>query len=274
MTEVTFRDVEQLNVEFSKGTIPFSELTNKENMIDIGGVKYFNTISPEFDLNTIFQKNRKLFMVFAKGTDLANQTSHTRYTEDLDNRLVFSWVFRNGSFVPHSAFTVDKMLLRQTFVREQEETGKSIIGSSIDVTFQHPGFGTISGKVDTGADQTCLHASSISMQNGEVSFTRDRSYKMAMDSVTEVQTADRTEKRANIKTTVTVNEIGDQPITLIVNLNDRSSMPDELLIGKDLLEQMDCLIDPLVEFSSLDSETQYNILNRISDLMERDNDNK
>lgn len=94
--------------------------------------------------------------------------------------------------------------------------------------------GNIEAKVDTGAEQTSLHAEKIDVQADVVTFQlNDRIYRAPLENTQTITSADGGEqKRPVIETSI---EIEGQTVNTLINLNDRSGMPQQMLIGQDVI---------------------------------------
>lgn len=94
--------------------------------------------------------------------------------------------------------------------------------------------GDIEAKIDTGAEQTSLHAEKIDVQADVVTFQlNDRIYRAQLENTQTVTSADGGEQqRPVIETSI---EIEGQTVNTLINLNDRSGMPQQMLIGQDVI---------------------------------------
>lgn len=93
-------------------------------------------------------------------------------------------------------------------------------------------------KVDTGAQCCSLGATDIKNDDEMVEFTiNDRRYRTACTGMVSIQTADGTEQRPTIEVSCKVK--GTLLRDIKFNLNDRSNMPDQILIGMNLLNHLD-----------------------------------
>lgn len=112
-----------------------------------------------------------------------------------------------------------------------------------NVTVQVAGIaGEIEAKLDTGAEQTSLHAENIKVENGFVTFQlNERIYRAEVESESTISSADGGESsRPVIRSMVT---IGDKDVDSLINLNDRGDMPHKMLIGKDVIESAGIVIE-------------------------------
>lgn len=101
----------------------------------------------------------------------------------------------------------------------------------------------IEGKIDTGAAQSCLHATEINVENGQVSFVfGENRYRTAVHQTQDVSSADGgVSSRPVVLLNLTV--AGKNLPEVPVNLNDRTDMPQKFLIGQDIIKAADFIID-------------------------------
>lgn len=124
-----------------------------------------------------------------------------------------------------------------------DSTEKTTITTSV-VDVQIDGFSdAFQGKIDTGAAQTSLHAEEIEVEGDVVTFVlNDRRYRTIVASKQDVSSSDGgTQSRPVIAVNMTI--AGKQVPELMINLNDRSGMPQQLLIGQDAIKAADLVID-------------------------------
>jgi hypothetical protein len=150
----------------------------------------------------------------------------------------------------------------------EKHEGAYVVGTSIDIVILGINSNTpIKGKIDTGADQSSLGVTELSVTPNPaepdkqiVKFTFNNSqYNMDVAHMQGVQSAD---SGVNYRPVITVSaKYKTQLLEKVeLNLNDRTSMPDQLLIGMNLLKEFDVLIDPNVsegislEFEPTDTE--------------------
>lgn len=124
----------------------------------------------------------------------------------------------------------------------------NIIGNTVEVHFISFGNKTAMGKVDTGATTSCLHATNISVNKGQntVSFYSDvisnNLVTLDLAGVQEVRSADAGgENRPLVRFDIEIN--GKFLKDAAFNLNDRSNMDTEILIGQNVLQAGDFQID-------------------------------
>lgn len=124
-----------------------------------------------------------------------------------------------------------------------QEGEKTSITSSI-VSVEILGFSDpLEGKIDTGAAQSSLHAEEIEIEGSSVTFVlNDRRYRTTVKSSQDVSSADGgSQSRPVIAVSLTI--AGKNVPEVLINLNDRSGMPQQLLIGQDVIKAANLVID-------------------------------
>lgn len=121
----------------------------------------------------------------------------------------------------------------------------NLIGNEADITFVDIGK-TIKGKVDTGATTSSIHATNIKINQHQVSFVCDvispNVITMDIAGSQEVHTADAGgEQRPTVKFNIKINDV--QLPNVLFNLNDRSNMDDPVLIGQNILQAGNFIVD-------------------------------
>lgn len=120
------------------------------------------------------------------------------------------------------------------------------IGNEVEVTFVSLGNRSLMGKVDTGATTSSLHATNIRVSGDRVAFIcpdiSNNSITMELHGAQEVHSADGGgQKRPMVKFDVVIN--GQNMRGVVFNLNDRSNMDDPVLIGQNILQAGNFIID-------------------------------
>lgn len=122
----------------------------------------------------------------------------------------------------------------------------NVIGNHTPVSFNALGNAEITGKVDTGATTSSLHATNIKVNGGKVSFVSDgispNVITMDVEGAQTVHTADNGgDQRPMVKLDVVVNGISIPGA--LFNLNDRSNMDSKILLGQNILQAGNFVVD-------------------------------
>lgn len=131
------------------------------------------------------------------------------------------------------------------------ENTKTVIGSQIELILL--GFNNNEGiiaKVDTGASFCSLHATDVNISPSaykdteQVTFKyREQTYRMPLVNKQSVQNSDGgVTYRPVVKFNVSMNDKTFEDV--LFNLNDRSDMSHDILLGQNLLKQSRVLVDP------------------------------
>lgn len=245
-----FKSLQQLNINFAHGG-----LTVMPPAIIIQGISFHPSQSSNYSMIEMIN-GKTGFVVYALDPNPENITRfkevHTSAEEGLQDRLIFGWKFKDLEMYPASVKNISRT---RVFGESDESTvtisKDRIIGDQIKITLL--GFNKhepIVAKVDTGAEISSLHAENIRVSkdtnNPTVKFTFDgREYSMPIDDHHGVKTADNgTEYRPVVRFNVKIDG-GQGALTDIqFNLNDRSNMPNKILLGKNFLDKGKFIIDP------------------------------
>lgn len=160
-------------------------------------------------------------------------------------------------------FTNQDNLIIETCIKNQRhymlfENIKTIIGSQIDLILM--GFNNnkaIVAKVDTGASFCSLHAEDVEISaspigEGEsVTFKyKDTTYRMPLVNKQSVQNSDGgVSYRPVVKFNIVMNNKTYEDV--LFNLNDRTDMTHDILLGQNLLKQSRVLVDPTLYMESI-----------------------
>ena len=140
--------------------------------------------------------------------------------------------------------------------KKDKEWQSRVVGKTAQIAF--PQFGrakSVQGKVDTGANISSLHAEDINVKDDTVTFKApalsDNVLRMRVETNQAVRSADGgTEYRPVIVLNVNINGKGVNGVEF--NLNDRSKMNHDVLIGHNVLEKAGLIIDPTLESEEID----------------------
>lgn len=124
-------------------------------------------------------------------------------------------------------------------------TEKTTIGNNVQVTFVNANV-TADGKVDTGATTSSIHATNILTNNGQVTFNcpvlSDNVITVNLDGAQDVHSADGgKQSRPVVNFDIEIN--GIQIPGAAFNLNDRSNMDAMILVGQNILQAGNFVVD-------------------------------
>ena len=127
------------------------------------------------------------------------------------------------------------------------QDGRPVIGRNIQIKLPQLGGLVLEAKIDSGAGQSSLHADDIKASGESVSFTLEgKRITMNQAGKADIHTADNGgDSRPVIKLNVVCEQGSFEGVEF--NLNDRSDMPDKVLLGHNFLEMGKFVIDPLKE---------------------------
>lgn len=223
----------------------FDELKNAWKCGDFDYQQSFSINNIEYNLNEnvlppiteILSKKSKGFVLYS--TSANNQ----QLAEDcnLSQMIVFLWESNDGINIT----PIDIQMLNKT---ESINESTEYIGDVVILKVMLPsGIGALKGKVDTGADVCSLHAENISVMGDMVKFISPELSRsqltLPISQYHAVKSADGgTKNRPVIELDI---EINGKPVKRAqFNLNDRSDMEYPVLVGQNVLEKTNFLIDP------------------------------
>lgn len=166
----------------------------------------------------------------------------------LHQLIIFVWAVNIRSVVvPYDIRSVPAHRFVGTKVLENSERIGDVVILKI---FLPSGTGAIKGKVDTGAEISSLHADAFKIVGDTVKFTN----KELSENVISVPIADRqavksadggVEYRPVIELDIEIN--GKAIRKAMFNLNDREQMEYPCLVGQNILEKTNFLVDPKMD---------------------------
>ncbi len=237
----TFNTISDLSKQFKMGNIP-----TLPNIILVDGVefKYIKEVNVDMHTSLLSINGHKCSVIY----------------ESTDSFVVFAWnVNEKLQIVPSTVLSIPRVVNEVNDRDIARHYDEKTIGRSLDVVIMGLNNNQpIKCKVDTGAELCSLDASDIKIvpsdESGKelVKFTfNDKIYTIALVQQQGVQTADGgINYRPVVNLSVKIN--GQVYSDVLFNLNDRSDMPDPILLGLNFLQQTDCFIDPKKE--SADNE--------------------
>lgn len=131
---------------------------------------------------------------------------------------------------------------------DANQQNSRVIGNEVVIKFGSIGQTDVRGKVDTGATTSSLHAVNIrvNQQQNTISFVCDKLSNnvitMALSGAQEVHSADGGgQSRPIVKFDIEIDGVSIPDAAF--NLNDRSNMDDAVLIGQNILQAGNFVID-------------------------------
>lgn len=228
-----FNSIDQLQESWLTGDFVYP------NELYINGVKYTQLLSIPEKLEEAITTS-----MFFKIYESVGNLNPITYEPLKPTFLTFVWTQEQGAFKPVTVDIISDFTPETEQIVEQQER----IGDVVLVKLILPsGYGALKGRVDTGAEVSSLHAENIKISNGQVTFFNkhlsDNLITMPLATKQAVSSADGgTQYRAVVELDV---EINGKPVRKsLFNLNDRSNMDYPCLIGINVLERTNFLIDP------------------------------
>lgn len=241
----TFIDIDDLSKQFTAGYVK-----SFDSDITIG--------------ESTFSYVREFNIPLIESQKLENKVKIAIVYQDIvsEQYIVIAWTLNEHMQVlPASVqLTTDTVAVNEADTRDvARHYEERTIGKSLEVVLMGiNGNQPVKCKVDTGAELCSLDAQNISVvpnhsEGGElVKFTfQDKIYTVPLHQQQAVQTADSgVTYRPVIMLSIKVN--GQVYSEILFNLNDRSDMPDPILLGLNFLSKSDYLIDPKKESLDVD----------------------
>ncbi len=136
-------------------------------------------------------------------------------------------------------------------VEQNEPQSDESIGLNIPVTLIGIHDEPTDAKIDTGAACCSLGATDIQCNGDTVQFTiGDKTYRATCHSKQNIQTSEGDEERPVVELTCKIKD--DVYPKILFNINDRSDLKDQVLIGLNLLHKLKTKINPNEETNSTD----------------------
>lgn len=255
---VNFASIQELSEAFKQGqldTIPDNITIKDELHYEYHPVTHHDAVNV-MSMKELQEKKRATWVVYtlrAKDMNLIKPNSDLPLEEMFkypNQLLLLGWKVDKCHLVPSRAVYIRRSRIAN--ITTLAEGDRPVVGKHIPVQLPQISTETIEAKVDTGANQCCLHATDIKSSGDSVTFVFG-SKRITMNQVgtVEIQTADnggdsRPVVRLKVKT-----EQGEFD-NVEFNLNDRSDMPHKILLGHNFLEMGDFLVDPLAEQEEID----------------------
>jgi len=229
---IQFNSVHELSEAFCMGQV--SQLPES---ISVGDIEFTtHTLGTESQLISDINEDKMMVVIY----------------ESSVQQLALVWKLGKAlNMQPSGAYIIEKQAVKPTAKKEEEP----VMGTHIDINLlSFNGEQPINAKVDTGATVCSIHGEKIVIRNDPYSpetqvvdfVFNDKKYTMGLVQSQAVQTADGgVEHRPVVQFNVRYK---DQTVeNVLFNINDRSEMDSSVLIGMNLLKELDIKIDPTLE---------------------------
>lgn len=244
-----YQNIEQLNSDFINGKIVVLP-----QIINMAGLEYKLLKGSENNFEEMIIKHLKAVIIYSlvkSETNIENFKKVHHHTEDsiVQDNIAFFWGFKNLYLIPMAAKFIysgrSTSVVNSGIVKEANIENDRIIQHNISIILS--GFNDnqqMPAKVDTGAQICSLHAENIKYNPNQnmVTFTfGEKRYTMPTLELQAVKTADNgVENRPVVTFDISVLNSSVDIKNKIVkrvkfNLNDRSSMPDKILLGQNFI---------------------------------------
>ena len=222
-------------------------------------------------IDEMYRNNLKLMLVYSVSKD----TRQLAMQQGLKDWIIFIWGFDGLDLVRYDVRTTTKARGAPSVAKstgEIQEGQNNIIGDTVDVLFTNfQNAKPLKSKVDTGATVCSLHTDQMQFDknSGQVTFISQQlsPNKITLPVVEQqaVKSSDGgTEYRPIVALNIKIN--GQSMDSVQFNLNDRSEMEFPVLLGQNVLERGNFLIDPRinedeeVEDDTLEEEIDWDFL--------------
>lgn len=227
-----FENLEQFRDSWKQGTFDYEE------KITIAGIPYHRRGGESVKFEDVLLRGMRGHIIYA------TQTSNRQAAKEagLNRWIVLLWGCNDGMVIrPYDLRAIQP---ERFFVESTQER----IGDIVILKIMLPsGAGALKGKVDTGADVCSLHAENIQIVGDMVKFVSPElsrnELSLPVAQYHAVKSADGgTVNRPVVELDIEINGVSVRRAQF--NLNDRSQMEHPVLIGQNVLEKTNFLIDP------------------------------
>lgn len=242
-----FQSVKQINTMFKSG-----RLQQLPDLITVAGIEYHNADNISYPIPKMLEDNYKAFVIYSStGTGKSNPN----YQDLRDQGILDEWIVMIWAITPR-LYIIPTRVVATTAARAIPDLktatnalaeNANVIPDVVAVRFNH--FNRdVEGKVDTGAHLSSLHVEQWEAVPGKdivrfkSSLLSNNMVQVPMISQVTVQTSEGTEIRPVVELDITINKKNIPNAKF--NLNDRSHMESKLLVGQNILERGQFLVDP------------------------------
>lgn len=253
--------MEYANIEALSNDFVEARLTDLPEIISVGGLQYRSLKGSAYPLDTMISNSLKGIILYSllknpENVEKFKQIHKNAEESQVQDRVAFIWAFNrlrlNPVAVKYMSKARSEPIFQSGLVREAEIQDERIVNTNVPIILS--GFNNgeqISAKVDTGAHISSLHAEDVKVMQGKglVSFVfGSKRYTMPALETQAIQTADNgVENRPVVAfDVILLNKDADTRNKVLkkikFNLNDRSSMPDKILLGQNFIKAGDFVV--------------------------------
>jgi len=246
-----FESVDQIDAAFRQGR--FSLPMN----ITVAGFPFHRSNSIMYPIPEMLGEDKKAFVIYV--VDAAARESEqwkAMRQQDVESRDIYEWIVliwaidRGLAIRPARAVTNTAARAKVDLVtgnRALAEGNSNIIPDTVNIKFLQ--FNKqVPAKVDTGANLSSLHCEEWKVNSGKnmVEFRcgllSENTIRTELLDQVAIKTSEGSEYRPVIALNIAIN--GKTMQNSKFNLNDRSSMQDKILVGQNILEKGQFMVDP------------------------------
>ncbi len=238
---IQFDNADELEHAFKKGSV------NWPKFLMVNGIKY-TFIRSSKSLVNVIKNNQPGYMIYA-----TPQTSDAKAKElGMGQWMVFLFKADGPSRLVPQAVTFTSKARGEAMYEAQQE----VIGDIALLKIALPsGVIALKGKVDTGAEISSLHVDSKPQVVGDI--VKFENHNASSNVISAPLVANQAVKSADggveyrpvIELDIEIN--GKQVSKAQFNLNNRSKMEHEVLIGQNILEKTGFLVDPNINDNNM-----------------------
>lgn len=232
-----YNSLNDLRTSWLSGEFEYPEEFN------IGGVVFKRRISPPISFEDVVIHNSKAYVMYATSAPHKEEAKEL----GLNQLIIFVWGVEKNAVIPFDVRSVSPHRFHSNSrVMEQQERIGDVVILKI---FLPSGAAAVKGKVDTGAEISSLHADKFEISNGTVRFVnKELSDNVISAPLAEKQAVKSADGGVEYRPVIELDiEINGKPVRrALFNLNDRDHMDYSCLVGQNVLEKTNFLIDPKI----------------------------
>lgn len=247
------KTIQDLSGEFAKNKV--NALTDDLVVDDVAFKFNKSTSYPIRD--TLTNNKKKPMVIFSVNKDKANMEKFDKLHEkgdhnSMQDHVIMIWARSGLTIHPAAIKYISSARLSNAMVKEAVIADERIVGSKIDIVLAgFNGNAVIKAKVDTGAVMSSLDANDIDMnkEGRVVTFSfGDKRVTMTLLDKQAIKTADGgVEYRPVVEFDVMLPNADTDKQNRVIkkvqfNLNDRSGMPDKILLGQNFIKAGDFVV--------------------------------